>query len=258
MWWDERMLAFDLETTAPDPQDARIVSAALAVVGGGLATETFAVLCNPGIEIPAEATEVHGITNERVQAEGHPPREVLAAVLALLEAHEGLPLIVFNARYDLTVLTREIERHGIRTDWQVKYTVDPFVCDKWLDRYRKGSRKLVDACKHYGAKLDGAHDAAFDAIAAARLAYVIGKRGQVIRRVRNAQEGREKAMLVREWEGVRGNLELLTLAQRRWALAERDRFAAYKREQGEEDEAEQIESEIGWPVLDALERATPA
>jgi DNA polymerase-3 subunit epsilon len=41
--------------------------------------------------------------------------------------------------------------------------VDPLVIDKWLDRYRKGSRKLEAICAHYGAVLDEAHDADFDA-----------------------------------------------------------------------------------------------
>lgn len=45
--------------------------------------------------------------------------------------------------------------------------------DKIVDRYRKGSRKLADACTHYGVRIDGAHDASHDALAAARILYKI-------------------------------------------------------------------------------------
>lgn len=244
------MLALDLETTSPDPEEARIVQAALVFVGGGMGTHAATMLCDPGIPIPAEATAVHGITTERAQAEGETPA-VVARVLAEAitdAADAGMPLVVFNARYDLTVADRECARHGIGP-FVVGSVVDPFVIDKQLDRYRRGSRKLDAMCDHYGAILGGAHDASHDALAAARLAWCIGARGKVVRRVRNAEEGREKAALVREWEAVRGDLGALFDAQRRWALAERDRFAEYKRSVGEHDEAARIEAEIGWPVL---------
>lgn len=270
-WWDGRMCAFDLETTAPDPEEARIVTAAVAFVGGGEPTETRTWLADPGVEIPEGATEVHGITTEQAQAEGRPVDEVVGEVLlALGEAIiAGWPLIIFNARYDLTVVDREARRHGegLAPDWTGLLVVDPFVCDKHLHRYRKSypgrmtpeeakaagipsSRTLEGMCAHYGATLDGAHDAAFDAIAAGRLAWCIGKRGEVVRRVRGKQEAIELAALKREWEAVRGDLPALHAAQTRWALAERDRFEAYKRSQGDHEEADRIAAEKGWPVLE--------
>jgi DNA polymerase III epsilon subunit-like protein len=69
-WWQGRMAAFDLETTAAIPEEARIVTAALALVRRREPTETTTWLADPGIEIPEEAAEVHGITTERAQAEG--------------------------------------------------------------------------------------------------------------------------------------------------------------------------------------------
>ena len=49
---------------------------------------------------------------------------------------------------------------------------DPFVIDKTLDRYRKGKRTLGALCEEYGVRLDNAHEATADALAAARLAWV--------------------------------------------------------------------------------------
>jgi DNA polymerase-3 subunit epsilon len=254
-WHDGRLVAFDLETTSPKPEEARIVTAAIAVCGGGQATECLTWLADPGVPIPDEAAEIHGVTTEQAQAEGRPVAEVIAEVIERLTlgCAQGWPLVIFNGRYDLTVLDREARRHGIPTlsDRQVDVLViDPLVIDKHLHRYRKGSRKLDAQAAHYGATLDNAHDAAADALAAARVAWCIGKRGEVIRRVRGRSEAIELASLKREWEAVRHDLRALHAAQVRWALAERDRFAQYKRSVGEAEEADRIAAERGWPTLE--------
>lgn len=261
------MCALDLETTAPLPEVARIVSAALAFCGGGKPTDARTWLADPGVEIPEEATAVHGITTERARAEGRPVGEVVEALaLAILDAVSlGLPVIVFNARYDFTVLDRECRRHlgrPLLDDVSKLLVVDPSVIDKWLWRYRKSypdgdetqpsSRTLEGMCVVYRVVLEGAHDASFDAVAAARLAYRMGRNGEVIRRVRGAQEGRELAELNREWEDVRSDQRRLHEAQMRWALAERDRFEKYKRSIGEHDEAARVALERNWPVLDVM------
>lgn len=271
-WWQGRLCALDLETTSPLPEEARIVSAAVALCGGGAKTAALTMLADPGVEIPAEAAAVHGITTEIARRDGRPARDVVRALLKALEAplRAGLPLVVFNARYDLTVMDREARRHELDPLVVGHQVVDPHVIDKWLDRYRRSypygvtteqgvarglvsSRTLAGMCVVYGAELEGAHDAAFDAVAAARVAFRIGQRGRVVRRVRDEVEGRELAMLSREWEGCRHDLGLLHLAQRRWATAERVRFAEYKRSEGEHEDAARIEAERGWPVLEVMD-----
>lgn len=255
MWTDERMVGFDLETTAPDPQEARIVTAAIVAVGGGLATEELALLADPGVEIPEGAAAVHGITTERARAEGKPLDVVVSTVLAALTsyARAGAPIVVFNARYDLTVLDRMARLFGLQP-LQLAVpglrVVDPLVIDKQLERYRKGSRKLDAQCAYWQADLTDAHDATADALAAARLAWRICRGGQVVRKARDPQEQAELASLREEWEQVRGDLGRLHEAQVRWALAERDRFAAYKASVGEHEEAAKISGEVGWPVLE--------
>lgn len=84
----------------------------------------------------------------------------------------GRPVIIYNASFDLTLLDRELRRHcQVSLDGLVGTVIDPFVIDKELDRYRKGSRTLTAACEHYGVKLEGAHTAEGDALAAARVAW---------------------------------------------------------------------------------------
>lgn len=263
-WWDGPLVGFDLETTAPDPFEARIVTAAVVTVHpapDGERRRPFdhrEWLADPGVPIPEGATEVHGITTERAQAEGRPPVEVIAELLAVLRAEleRPAPIVIFNARYDLTVLECERVRHGLDAlpslrSWPIA-VVDPLVLDKWLHRYRKGSRKLDAQAAHYGADLTDAHDAYADALAAARVAWCIATRGRVIRRVRNGREARELNALEREWEEVRYDLARLHDAQRRWALAERDRFAEYKASIGDHETAERVRAEVGWPILEPL------
>lgn len=179
-WHEGALAGFDLETTGPDPETARIVTAAIVVRGGSGEPGTLTWLVNPGIEIPAEATAVHGITTEQARADGMDPvkaaEEISCRLAALVLA--GLPLVIYNAPYDLTVLDREARRQEIAPFGDVLAgcagcVVDPLVLDKYCDTYRKGSRTLEAACTHYRVALDGAHDAAYDALAAMRVAWKI-------------------------------------------------------------------------------------
>ncbi|HEY1155573.1 MAG TPA: 3'-5' exonuclease, partial [Arthrobacter sp.] len=55
--------AFDLETTGRNSRAARIVTASITVVDHqGEVIEEHEWLADPGVEIPAEASDVHGIT----------------------------------------------------------------------------------------------------------------------------------------------------------------------------------------------------
>lgn len=162
-----RMLAFDLETTSANPQEARIVTSALVRIDGRevSANETLA---DPGVEIPAEAARVHGISTEKARAEGRPHDEVLRETVAAIKQgwEDGLTLVVFNAPYDLTVL------RTLTGDFTVTGPVyDPLLIDRAKDRFRKGSRRLSDMCQFYGVRIDNAHEATSDAMAAARIAW---------------------------------------------------------------------------------------
>lgn len=161
------MLSFDLETTSADPKEARIVTSAMVRIHGRDVTPVE-LLADPGVEIPEEATKVHGITTEYARTHGKPHEEVLRETIASIQRGwaDGLTLIVFNAAYDLSVL------RSLTGDFLVTGPVyDPFVIDRAKDPYRKGRRTLTDLCDFYGVRLDNAHEATSDALAAARIAW---------------------------------------------------------------------------------------
>ena len=183
MTWHKGVLcAFDTETTSADPETALVVTACVVHVDGNgvILPEAETWLIDPGCEIPAEATAVHGITTGHAREHGQLPGRALPGITGaiLRSARAGLPVVAYNAPHDCTVLDRETRRNGLdpfggEFEDAKGTVVDPLVLDKALDPYRKGRRTLEAACAHYGVRIDGAHDAAADAIAAARVAWKI-------------------------------------------------------------------------------------
>ncbi|MGV8896451.1 MAG: exonuclease domain-containing protein [Rhodoglobus sp.] len=168
---------FDLETTGVDVDTARIVSACIAILRpDGSVVARWDWLADPGIEIPAGASAVHGITTERARSLGRHAKDVVAEISQSLRVLFALdiPLVVYNAPYDLTLLDRECRRHGIEPLAVASPVIDPLVLDKFLDKFRKGKRTLEAAAALYGVELDEAHDAGADAIAAGRVALALG------------------------------------------------------------------------------------
>ncbi|MGW2723663.1 3'-5' exonuclease [Streptomyces sp. 70] len=183
-WYEGPLAAFDTETTGVDVETDRIVSAAVVVQDApGSRPRMTRWLVNPGVPVPEAATAVHGLTDEHLQRNGRWPAPVMYEIAEELaeQAAMARPLVVMNAPFDLTLLDRELRRHRASSldRWFESSTLrvlDPRVLDKHLDRYRKGRRTLTDLCAHYGVTLEGAHDAAADALAALDVVRALGRR----------------------------------------------------------------------------------
>lgn len=174
--WADRVAVFDTETTGLDPASARIVTAFVGLVDAAGALERGATwLADPGVEIPAAAAAVHGITTEVARRDGAPAAEVVGKVAASIAwvAAQQLPLVVYNAPYDLTLLAAECRRYGVTMPEVAPLVVDPLVIDKQLDRYRRGKRILEAVAAAYGVVLEDAHTAEADSLAAGRLAQAL-------------------------------------------------------------------------------------
>ena len=177
--WFHLLGVFDLETTGIDVETSRIVSAHVGVIDAdGNVVEERAWLADPGVEIPAQASAVHGITTERARAEGRPAAEVVAEIVAALEdlVARGLAITIYNAPYDLSLLHHEAVRHGVTPLHEPVPIIDPLVLDRAVDKYRKGKRTLEAAAAFYGVALTDAHDAGADAVAAGRIAQALAGR----------------------------------------------------------------------------------
>ena len=176
--WYDRLGVFDLETTGIETETSRIVSAYVGVVDAFGAPKGVSWLADPGVEIPVQASAVHGITTEHARAEGRDAAEVVAEIVAVLRAllAQGVPIVIYNAAYDLTLLNRECLRYAIEPLDGPLPIIDPLVIDRAMDRYRKGKRTLEAAAEYYGVELMDAHDAEADAVAAGRVAQAIARK----------------------------------------------------------------------------------
>lgn len=165
--WSETLAVFDTETTGLSTRDDRVVTAFIGLMGpDGRLSESHSWLADPGVVIPPAATAVHGVSTQRAQQEGRPAREVVTEVVALLhDLHaKAIPLVVYNASYDLSLCYREALRYGVEPLAEPKPVIDPLVIDRALDPYRKGKRTLEAVAAHYGVVNPAAHSAEGDAL----------------------------------------------------------------------------------------------
>ncbi len=222
--WYDTIGVFDLETTGIDTETSRIVSAYVGVVDAAGAPKGVSWLADPGIEIPAQASAVHGISTERARAEGRDAAEVVAEIVAVLRAllAQGVPVVIYNAAYDLTLLNRECLRHSILPLADPSPIIDPLVIDRAVDRYRKGKRTLEVAAEFYGVELMDAHDAEADAVAAGRVAQAIFRRYS---------------------EQFRGDPVALHAQQKTWAAESARSFQEYMRRSKDPD----FVADGAWP-----------
>lgn len=181
--------AFDLETTGVSVEEDRIVTAAaIRINGAALKPRTW--LLDPGIEIPAGATAVHGISTEKARAEGMDAAKgvegIATEVAEIITA--GVPLVGHNLSYDLTLLDRECRRHGLGglediCGRPIRPVIDTRVLDQQVLTRRKrvsadqGARVLKTVAQVFNVAWDdeAAHGCEFDAMVSARVAWWIGE-----------------------------------------------------------------------------------
>jgi DNA polymerase-3 subunit epsilon len=181
-WTKGPFIGFDTESTGVDPKTARILQAAIITddPSGVIREEDQIVYVDPGVEIPAEASAIHGLTREKL-AEFNPWPSIsgipfIAGFLHGRSTMRGFPLVIYNATYDFPLLLAELRRiDGLTHNQKQPLILDPLVIDRALDKYRKGSRKLEAVAQHYDVKLSDAHDAGADARAAIGIMRAIVK-----------------------------------------------------------------------------------
>lgn len=148
----EKPIVFiDIETTGKDVLKDRIVQIATRKAED----KARKYLINPGIPIPEEAEEIHGISNEMVKDK--PLFKQIAK--GLLEYLDGCDVAGFNILdFDLPLLDEEFRRAGLV--WQ---TNDINFFDSCRIFRNMEKRDLEAAVKFYtGKEHTGAHDAAAD------------------------------------------------------------------------------------------------
>jgi len=153
------LIFFDTETTGTDPANDRVVEISMIKISpteGIGAARTWRI--NPGVRIPLEASEIHGIYNKDVAA-----LPAFAAVAdELLAFLAGCDIAGFNiGRFDIRVLQTEFMRCGKLFDLSGVRIIDAQVI-----YHQKEPRNLTAAMRFYCAKdLTNAHGAEADTLA---------------------------------------------------------------------------------------------
>lgn len=151
----------DAETTGVDPVKDRLIEFGAVVMEiDGSISKRWVQRFQPGIPIPAEATECHHITDEMVK--DCPPFAMFAKAITL--ALRDKDIGGFNLRrLDLPILDEELRRCGLKLELAGVRLIDSFTIYQ-----KKAPRDLAAAVREYcGREHDGAHGAAADASATA-------------------------------------------------------------------------------------------
>ncbi len=149
------LVFFDLETTGVDTAKDRIVEISMVKVMPNGDEVVRTRLINPQMPIPAEATAIHGITDEDVK--DAPSFAQIAKSLA--QFIEGCDFGGFNSnRFDLPMLVEEFMRAGVDVDFKRRKFIDVQNIFHKMEQ-----RTLVAAYKFYCDKdLTNAHSAEAD------------------------------------------------------------------------------------------------
>jgi DNA polymerase III subunit epsilon len=149
------LVVFDLETTGLDIRNDRIIQFAFIRVNPDRTQDEWVELVNPGIKIPPESIEIHGITNEKVKDKANFSHFAPFVV----EFLENCDLSGYNvARFDLPFLQKEMERSEVLLD-----VTGTKVIDAQIIFHKLEPRNLAAAYRFYcGEEHDDAHDALGD------------------------------------------------------------------------------------------------
>ena len=162
------LLGFDTETTGLDYKKDSIISASLVLRDRQSGEDkVFNFLINPNTPIDPKASAVNGFTQEFVEKNGKNQKEEVEKIAEaiLLAQKKGIPLVAYNAKFDVKMLEGDLEKVG-RKDLADKlsqiFVLDPLVMDRYLS-HRPGKRNLESAMQWWGAApREGYHDAQVD------------------------------------------------------------------------------------------------
>ena len=152
-----QFVVFDLETTGLDAtRDEIIEFGAIRVNRDSDEHQTYQMLVKPSEKLSAKIVQLTGITQEMLNTDGQLIGEALEG---FLDFAGTLPLVSFNAEFDMAFLHAAASRHG-------RTVANPVSCALEMARRawpRRKSYRLVDLAKDGSLDAADAHRALADA-----------------------------------------------------------------------------------------------
>jgi DNA polymerase-3 subunit epsilon len=184
-----REIVLDTETTGLDPATHRIVEiGCIELINHMSSGETFQRYLNPERDMPSDAFDVHGLSNEFLA-----DKALFADVAdGFLDFIGDSPLIIHNARFDIGFINAELARVG-RPGLESARAIDTVELAR---RKHPGAPANLDAlCRRFGIDNSGRekHGALLDAELLAEVYLeLIGGRQPALGLQRNEQQAVEQ------------------------------------------------------------------
>lgn len=165
LWRSVPQVWLDVESTGTEPSKDRVCEVACVRFEDGKAVDQYTSLINPGRAIPAEATAIHGITDDDVR--DAPTLADFFADVRVLQMLADTQPGAFNSQFDRLFVQRDMP-FDMHWPW-----LDTLPLVRFVDRFErgKGRHKLEAACKRHGVELPESHRALADAKAAGELCH---------------------------------------------------------------------------------------
>ena len=168
-WYEHRFVVMDLELTGLNPKEHEVVSIAWVVIEQqSIKLQQSAHMLHQGVSQLAQSPIYHGITSQRLAAEGLPMSDILKHVASVCE---DSVMVFHNSLLDTRFLNLACKEHGI--------ALGRIVLDTLKIEQRRLARKgndiafdalSLEACRQrYGLMPHTSHDALSDALATAEL-----------------------------------------------------------------------------------------
>lgn len=180
-----KTVTLDAETTGVDTDNDRIVTFFLRARDEDKVVFEKNWIINAGVEVPKEASDVHGMTTEWLQKNGR--TDVATAIEEIVHelseyGHYGFIICGYNHAFDLAMLEAEAKRYspGVQAlrvkDWLPKYRfIDPAIFSRVFDKYVKGGHKLITVAQRNGIEVeeDRLHAADYDVEVTEKLVKIL-------------------------------------------------------------------------------------
>lgn len=176
---------FDFKKPADDSSQPRLASLAMIWTDeDGHETDRIMLLVRPdGWEMTPEASAINGLTTEYLREHGNPIEFVLGVYSR--NVRTGIPVVAFNAQFDLKMMRGELRRAGMDDLFMVTKnsclmrSLKPYGAQGLA--IRNGAFvKLTVACEFFGIKSVTPHEAMSDAADARELLEILIRDGNLI------------------------------------------------------------------------------
>lgn len=151
-----QFIIFDLETTGLNAEKDEVIEfGAIRVNRDSNYHEAFQTLVRPRKAIPTKITELTGITQAMAESEGKQLTDALQKFVAFIG---DLPLVAFNAEFDMAFLNNAAKQHGMEIN-------NPVTCALKMARRAWPERKsyrLADLAKDGNLNTKDSHRAIGD------------------------------------------------------------------------------------------------